>query len=104
MPNTAAKSEGLADGRLGAGSAPKVRLAWRGTELPQLLGISKSTWHSYVARGVAPPSITAPGGHVTLFDARTVGHWLALSEKLGRLATKKEYLEAIADEAGDTTS
>jgi hypothetical protein len=71
----------------------KPRLCYRANELPQLLGISKSTWHSYVARGVGPPSIVTPGEHCRLYSARSVERWIAESERAGRLLSTREFKE-----------
>jgi predicted DNA-binding transcriptional regulator AlpA len=78
--------------------APKPRLTWRSSELAELLGLSKSTFHSYVSRGVAPPAITAPGEHVTFYVASTVTDWLKRSEAAGRLLSTREYREMVADD------
>ena len=89
-PQALRKSNGLSD-----------RLAYRSNEIPGLLGISKSTWHAYVARGITPPSIGTPSGHTRLFVATTVRHWLALSEQAGHLLTREEYAAGVAAEISE---
>jgi hypothetical protein len=76
------------------------RLALRGHEVAEALGLSKSSWHSYCSRGIAPPSISTPGGHVRLYLGSTLADWLRRSEAAGHLLTRDEYVTAVeADEA-----
>jgi hypothetical protein len=67
--------------------------------MPGLLGVSKSTFASYVARGLVPPSIEVGG--VRLFVASTVRDWLARSEQAGRLLERGEYLALVAEDAAN---
>jgi len=72
------------------------RLTLRSHELARVLGLSRSTLHSYISRGIAPPSISTPSGHATLFVVATVRDWLARSEAAGRLLERSEYAAAVA--------
>jgi hypothetical protein len=73
------------------------RLAYRWSELPQLLGISRSTWATYCARQLCPPSITNSG--ITVFRKCVVEDWLARSEAAGKFLERDEYVALVAEDA-----
>jgi hypothetical protein len=70
-------------------------MAYRSSEVPALWGISKSNFHSLIARGYGPPAIQAQSGHTTLYLAQTLADYLAKSQEAGRLLTRMEYLDAV---------
>jgi hypothetical protein len=78
------------------------RLALRSHEVAEVLGLSRSSWHSYVGRGLCPPSIASPTGHTRLYRRETLADWLRHSERAGRLLTRDEYLSAVAAEAAES--
>jgi predicted DNA-binding transcriptional regulator AlpA len=75
-----------------------ARIAYRSGEVAALCGFSKSTWYSYLARGLCPPCIPSPTGHATLFLKSTVEDWLRRSEAAGRLLNRAEYLALVEED------